>query len=90
MTTRTAKQLGPRICLVALCLAVSGAAWALPANAIPLGGWLEAQGSNVTRCIRVLTVIPGEALDQAGIRPAYDYAEISIAAMLAGPRCVKA
>lgn len=106
MTTPTKNHCGSQIVRTILCLALlSSAAWALPANAIPLGGWLEAQGSNVTRCVRVLTVIPGEALDQAGIRPgdailacnAYDFStstadvlRVVYNACLPGPTAVTA
>jgi hypothetical protein len=50
-----------------VCIAATG--YCLPADSLPAGGWIKAEGGTTSPCLRVLTVIPGEALDTAGIKP---------------------
>jgi hypothetical protein len=57
-----------RTCLfIIVCTAANG--FCLPIDSLPAGGWIKAEGGTTSPCLRVLTVIPGETLDTAGIKP---------------------
>lgn len=52
-----------------IILGMAAAGYCLPADSLHAGGWIKAEGGTTSPCLRVLTVIPGEVLDTAGIRP---------------------